>query len=64
MVTLERREGQLQQELYHVHRGIQKIEKEEKKISIAVKKRQPPVAESDTESGVSDVEDSSWSEFE
>ena len=59
MVTLEKREGQLQQELDRVHRGILKIEKKEKKISLALGKKKQLVAESDTES--SDYnEDSGW----
>ena len=59
MVTLEKREGQLQQELDRVHRGILKIEKKEKKISLALEKKKQLVAESDT--GSSDYsEDSGW----
>ena len=62
MVTLEKREGQLQQELHHVHRGIQKIEEEEKKISLAPrkKKKQLDVSDDEEEEVLSDTEDSGW----
>ena len=59
MATPEKRESQLQQELYHVHRGIEKMEEEEKKISLALKKKKKQTTEWPESS-----DDSGWSDFE
>ena len=43
-----------------MHRGIEKIEKEEKKISLTLRKKKKHLDASDSESSLSDTEDSGW----